>query len=153
MNVKEVSKDDINDLKEIAKNAIHGLLDVKYDLKQNIVDDTLGHIDRNIVASNRVFLKYKDSEISGFVLVQEYWNLSDLFVSPSKQGRGIGRRLIDEVKVACISKGIGFIRVNSSLNAEGFYRKMGFVTFAPKIEVPDFVVPLIYKFKIVSGES
>jgi GNAT superfamily N-acetyltransferase len=147
MKIEEASEDDIAELKDLAKSAIIKSVDVDKEIKKEIIADTMTHIERNISGSERVFLKYSDSAILGFILVQNYWNLSDLFVSPKSHGKGIGRQLFGAAKKECIAhNNKSFIRVNSSLNAEGFYRKMGFVTFTPEKEAPSFVVPLIYNF-------
>lgn len=147
MKIEEVSIEDINQLKELARSAILESVDASSDIKEEIVSDTVSHIEKNISGSDRVFLKCTDLEILGFILVQNYWNLSDLFVLPTSHGKGIGRQLFNEAKAVCADHSKkDYIRVNSSLNAEGFYRKISFVTFTPKREVPDFVVPLIYKF-------
>ena len=147
MKIEEVSKEDIGELKEIARSAILESVEVSDDIKKEIVADTMMHIEGNISASERVFLKCSDSSILGFILVQNFWNLSDLFVLPKSHHSGIGRHLFNAAQAACSGgRGKGYIRVNSSLNAEGFYRKMGFVSFTPEKEVPNFVIPLIYNF-------
>ena len=145
INIEKVSIDDIEKLKELAKNAILDSVDAGIDIKKEIIVDTENHIDRNLTGSDRVFLKYTDKTVLGFILIQKFWNLSDLFVLPSAQGIGIGKQLFDEAKATCVVSGNRFIRVNSSFNAEGFYRNIGFVTYSPDTKVPDFIVPLIYR--------
>jgi GNAT superfamily N-acetyltransferase len=147
MKIEDVSKEDVDELKELARSAILESVEASDDIKVDVIADTMRHIDRNISNSERVFLKCTDSSILGFILVQNYWNLSDLYVLPALHSRGIGQRLFLVAKEKCVGiKGKSYIRVNSSLNAEGFYRKVGFVSFFPEKEVPDFVVPLIYNF-------
>jgi len=146
MTIENVSVSDIGKLKELAKSTILDSVDAGIDIKKAIITDTENHIEGNLPRSDRVFLKYTDETILGFILIQKFWNLSDLFVLPSAQGNGVGKQLFDEAKAACTVSGGDIIRVNSSLNAEGFYRKVGFVTYVPNTEVPDFIVPLIYKF-------
>ena len=146
MDIEEASTDDNDILKRLAETTIHASVDASVDSKREIVGATWRHIDTHLAGSDRVFLKYTDSTILGFILVRNYWNLSDLFVLPSAQGIGIGRRLLDGAKTVCEDAGPGFIRVNSSLNAENFYRRSGFVAFLPDGDVPNFVVPLVYRF-------
>ena len=91
------------------------------------------------------FKKACDSEISGFILIKNHWNLSDLFVLPEEHGKGIGKALFNTAKKLCkLKQDKNYILVNSSSNAVDFYRKLGFKTYTPIKEVPDFVVPLIY---------
>lgn len=63
----------------------------------------------------------------GAILVRDYWNLCNLFVARGAQGRGIGSALIRCAVDACRSKSPrGYIRMNSSQNAIGFYQHLGF---------------------------
>jgi predicted N-acetyltransferase YhbS len=51
-----------------------------------------------------------------------------VFVAPDVQNRGIGRRLMHELEHRARVKGITTLSVPSSITAELFYAKMGFVT-------------------------
>lgn len=147
MNIQSVSETDSEALKKLARISIYESVDVEDDLKPEIVSDTYSHIDTNIQKENSVFLKYSIPDITGFILIQDYWNLSDLFVHPDAQSQGIGKLLFTAAKEACYSnQNKGYIRVNSSRNAESFYRKLGFVSFSPEKKIPEYVVPLIYNF-------
>ena len=143
MGIEGVSAGDAESLKRLARKTILESVNAGIDQRRGIVADAERHVDTHLAGSDRVFLKYTDSTILGFILVQKYWNLSDLFVLPSVHGNGIGRRLVDEARSACKDSGAEFIRVNSSLDAEGFYRRLGFVAHVPENAVPDFVVPLV----------
>lgn len=49
-----------------------------------------------------------------------------IFVDPTSHGKGVGRRLLEHgLKIA--SKNHAKIKVDATLNAEGFYKKHGFV--------------------------
>lgn len=147
MNIEKVSEKDLETIKELARRAIMESVDASDSIKNEIITDTMMHIEKNIGESERIFLKCIDEKVLGFILIQEYWNLSDLFVIPEAHGKGVGKRLLNTAISACLPKQKkGYIRVNSSLNAEGFYRRLGFETFTPEKEVPSFVVPLIYNF-------
>jgi GNAT superfamily N-acetyltransferase len=70
-------------------------------------------------------------ELVGVVLVRDYWNLCHLFVAPEHQGRGLGRKLLEAALSACkCQSSRGIVRLNSSRNALGFYRHIGFVAVA-----------------------
>ena len=147
MKIEKISNKDIEVIKKIAKKAILESVDVSIDLKEEIISDTMKHIDKGLSNSECVFLKYTETDILGFILIQEYWNLSDLFVLPEMHGKGIGKALFNAAQNLCKPRqDKGYILVNSSINAEGFYRNIGFENFSPKREVPSFVVPLKYKF-------
>jgi ribosomal protein S18 acetylase RimI-like enzyme len=69
----------------------------------------------------------RDATIVGVILVRNFWNLCSLFVDPTYQGEGIGRSLIVEAIERCASKKErSYVRVNSSANAVGFYKAIGF---------------------------
>ncbi|HEX5056984.1 MAG TPA: GNAT family N-acetyltransferase [Gammaproteobacteria bacterium] len=147
MQITAVTKADVEEIKNLARRAILEVVTVDASLKQGIIADTDRHIDGNLGNEKSVFLKCRADRVVGFILVQDSWNLSDLFVLPEAHGKGIGRLLFDSARSICESnRNRNYIRVNSSLNAEGFYRKLGFETFIPEKAPPDFVVPLIYHF-------
>lgn len=147
MNIEKVSEKDLDVIKELARRSIIESVDANDSIKNEIITDTMIRIERNIYKSDCVFLKCSNEKVLGFILIQEYWNLSDLFLIPEAHGKGIGKFLLNAAISACLPRQEkGHIRVNASLNAEGFYRRLGFVTFNPENEVPNFVVPLIYNF-------
>ncbi len=91
------------------------------------------------------YLKYNNGNTVGYILIKEYWNLAHLFVAPSAQNKGIGKALWSSALKICRKENTeGFIRVNSSLNAVGFYKKLGFCNFSPERPIPKFATPLIY---------
>lgn len=146
--ILEVSKKDEKVLKEISKKAILEAVDAEAGLKAGLVEDTFKHIEDGLGNPSGVFLVYNDSaEHLGYIQVREYWNLSNLFVLPKAHGKGVGAKLLGAALEACrLKSDWGYVRTNSSVNAEGFYRNAGFSSFTPDKPVPDFVVPLIYSF-------
>lgn len=69
-----------------------------------------------------------DERIIGMILVKNFWNLCCLFVDPAFHGAGIGRALLSEAVRRSSSKGErAHMKVNSSPNAVGFYKAMGFI--------------------------
>jgi len=144
MAITPVKADDLLVLGEIARTAIIESVDLSDKLKGEVLSDTSRHLKKGISLPERVFLKFGRKDVLGFILIQDYWNLSDLYVSPKAHGQGIGRALFEAARERCIAASAPYIRANSSRNAEPFYRKLGFIDFTPEKETPDFVVPLIY---------
>ena len=60
--------------------------------------------------------------------------LHSLFVEPSRQGQGIGRRLVDHIESHAVACGIAELRVSSSITARAFYEKRGYrlLAFEPR---------------------
>jgi GNAT superfamily N-acetyltransferase len=145
MNIEEISETDIDILKGVARRAIIESVEADDAIKEKLIIDTARHIDANTSNADRVFLRCVDDGVLGFILIQDYWNLSDLFVLPEAHGKGVGKMLFNAAKSVCLNNpNKGYIRVNSSFNAEGFYRALGFESFNTGKELPNFIVPLIY---------
>ncbi|MGR9075292.1 GNAT family N-acetyltransferase [Rhizobium leguminosarum] len=49
-----------------------------------------------------------------------------VFVSPTVQGRGIGRRLMQTVEIAAFASGVKALQVPASLTARYFYARLGY---------------------------
>ncbi len=147
MNIAVVTIDDIRVLKVIAEMAINQSVKVVPEKKPAILHDVCSNIDNWAGKNNCVFLKYKEEhKLIGFILIKEYWNLSDLFILPSEHRKGLGKKLFQKAIIICKKKTVkSSVRVNSSLNAVGFYKNMGFVSM-PKQKTQENVVSLEYHF-------
>ncbi len=89
----------------------------------------------------------QDNRILGVILIKKYWNLTNLFVHPNHQGQGVGGALLAAGLESCRSRSPrGKLQVNSSANAVGFYKSMGFVQTGPGINRPGGCVPLEFLF-------
>lgn len=143
----EVSKADVKKLKEIAKSAMMDSVLATSEEKKILLKSIKSDIDKYIMSNNCIYLKLEDNEIKGYILIKEFWNLAHLFVSPKFQGSGFGSKLLKKGIKACKEiNSNSYIRVNSSHNALGFYKNMGFIEYVPEKSVPNFAVPLIYNF-------
>lgn len=86
--------------------------------------------------------------VVGVVLVKEYWNLTNLFVAPDHQGRGIGRLLLEAAMAACRTRSPrGALLLNSSTVACGFYEHLGFRQTGPGRDRPGGCVPYRHDFR------
>ncbi len=87
---------------------------------------------------NSVFRLTENNTIVGFCAIEEKENeyeIGHLWILPKFMGKGYGKILLDEsLKRTCISR--KRIIVISDPNAEKFYQKMGFETFAQKESYP-----------------
>lgn len=128
MSSKPVAETDLEELWVVAEVALR----VSVMLPSDVLEDLLEHTRKNIVGyisrPDCVFLKYEENaEIIGFILIKEYWNLSDLFVLPEHQSKGVGSALLLEALAICrLQSTRQSVRLNSSINAVRFYSRHGF---------------------------
>jgi len=78
-----------------------------------------------LIAAGNMVVAERDGRIVGFVDA-EPGEVTRLFILPEVAGAGLGKRLLD-IGIAKASAGhAGPIRVESTINAESFYRRQGF---------------------------
>ena len=119
------------------ERVIETSVDASPDEKAAFIANTRQNLSKWLDAPERCvhLVAHNDGELAGEVLVREFWNLCHLFVAPEHQSRGLGRRLLEEALAACAGRSPrGVIRLNSSRNAVGFYKRHGFVEAQ---DVPD----------------
>lgn len=74
-------------------------------------------------SSNKPPLK----RVIGMVMLDEpYAQVEALFVSPDAMGLGVGKSLLQFIETKAFNLGIAQLRLESTLNAVGFYRHCGF---------------------------
>ena len=129
---REINIEDTQEVAEICKDALgydvnvenvkKQIVKLTNDKKQNII---IGYEDENT------------GKIIGFVHAQMYesfysdlgLNILGLAVNPDFQGRGIGRKLMNELENYAVDYNISFIRLNSAMKREEahkFYEHMGY---------------------------
>lgn len=147
MEISHVVRGDIEQLKYIARDAVTTSVTIGEAESSALLQSIELDVERYFDCPHSFYFKAGFDSPVGYILVKEYWNLAHLFVSPEYQGRGVGGRLLASAMNACRANNEkGFMRVNSSLNAVGFYERHGFVRFKPDKPVPSFAVPMIYQF-------
>lgn len=84
-----------------------------------------------------------DGRIVGVLLLQNAWNLTNLFVDPEHHRRGIGRTLLAvAIEHASEHGDTGCIKLNSSTFAVSFYEANGFVQIGPGKDRPGGCIPM-----------
>jgi GNAT superfamily N-acetyltransferase len=100
---------------------------------QEVIDAWIGprrvnRFEKGQRRGNEYFVLIRDGQVAAFgALKLEDQLLEALFVQPSLAGQGIGRALLDFLVGKTRAAGCPRLRVNSSLNAVGFYRANGFL--------------------------
>lgn len=77
------------------------------------------------IEKNLAFI-HKDREVDGFILVTYSGTILLNYVSPKKQNKGIGSKLLSYVKLILSEIGINKILLESTLTAQEFYKKNHF---------------------------
>jgi ribosomal protein S18 acetylase RimI-like enzyme len=111
----------------ITKASVSGLARASYSKDQ--IDNWMGErtpaFYQALIAKGRMTVCQRDGVVVGFVDA-EPGEVTRLFVLPEAAGVGLGRRLLDiGITQARLGHG-GPIRLEATINAEGFYRKCGF---------------------------
>ncbi len=136
--IEKTSAVDLNEIKQVAKLSLCECVEAPRQEKERLLPHIWSDIEECINSSNAIFLKYSTDQILGFILIKDGWNLSQLFVHPEQQGKGVGKALLISGIEQVLAEGKSAeLKLNSSLNARGFYLAMGFdvdATRKPKSE-------------------
>lgn len=88
------------------------------------------------------YVAEENNEIIGCGGIGPYWNsetessLFTIFVNPSFQGRGIGKKIVETLEKDEYFMRAKRIEVPSSITSQLFYKKMGY-NYKDNIEIPD----------------
>jgi len=150
MIIRTLLPEDLIQLREIAKTAVNASVEAPSANKQEIVTGIYDNLAIAISSpqSGAFLVSENKDHAQGFILIKNYWNLSDLFVSPSHHGEGIGQALwTAALKICETNSERNSIRVNSSLNAVTFYESLEFYKIEREKKHPAWIVPLERKIK------
>lgn len=147
--ITAVTPADLPAIRQLIQAALRsGVTQIESDIQYLIGD--IGHSLDQWAGSpaGKLHLKYMDGDaIAGVILVKDAWNLTNLFVDPRHQGKGIGRALVGHALSKCRGRSPrNALLVNSSTNAVAFYRRLGFVPAGEPRDLPGGCVPLRYDF-------
>jgi GNAT superfamily N-acetyltransferase len=88
-----------------------------------------------IAESSRVYVvAYDAQDLAGFIALRDATRISQFFVEPRHQGKGLGRKLWNEVRLVAGATEDAEFTVDSSLNAVPVYEKFGFTVCGPVAE-------------------
>lgn len=68
----------------------------------------------------------------GVVSPADGW-LNAVYVAPSANGQGVGRRLVAALESVALASGCEGLRLHSTPNAVGFYRRLGYLAIGPAV--------------------
>ena len=82
---------------------------------------------RVALSSRALFVAEWQGEIVGFgQLDPEKGEIEACYVAPAAVGAGVGAELLRRMEAEALRRGISIVRLNSTLNAEGFYTHCGY---------------------------
>ncbi len=81
---------------------------------------------RGMIARRRVLIARDGGRMVGTAAL-EGAAVRSVFVLPEAQGRGVGAALMAEVARVAARDGCATLRLSSSLTAQGFYERLGFI--------------------------
>jgi putative acetyltransferase len=100
------------------------------------------HVDPTAIAeraeTHMTLEAWSGTDLVGVLELRESTRISMLFVATSHMGMGIASQLVACAEEACRSAGQTLMTVHSSLNAEAFYRRVGFVPIDRQQKVHGF---------------
>lgn len=142
--IEPVAEDDLPAIRTLIAAAIRHSVAHSEAEARFLIEDVHGSLDswRDHPADALHLRCSSAGSVVGVVLVKEYWNLTNLFVAPDHQGRGIGRLLLEAAMEACRTRSPrGALLLNSSTVACGFYERLGFRQTGPGRDRPGGCVP------------
>lgn len=106
------------------------------------------------LAEHRVWVATDAERIVGMCALEDRgdrWSLEHVWVEPSSQGHGVGRRLVEHVLAEARAIHPGIVELLSDPNATGFYERLGArragSVAAPMEGAPDRELPR-YEFNV-----
>ncbi|MDD1022348.1 MULTISPECIES: GNAT family N-acetyltransferase [Pseudomonas] len=81
---------------------------------------------RQLMQRRQMFVALVDGELLGTASLDGR-AVRSVFVDPAYHGHGLGRQLMAAVEQAALDSGLTSLVVPSSITAEGFYARLGFV--------------------------
>lgn len=102
-----------------ASREAHGFIPMEY------WESTAPLVEREILPAAETRVWVENGVVQGFLSLVEGDHIGALFVAPEHQGRGIGKRLLEDCKAGRRLLTLAVYRENRG--AERFYRREGFV--------------------------
>lgn len=83
---------------------------------------------RSMSHRRQIWVYEEEDRITATIALEDD-TISGFFVAPDRQGRGIGRQLLEFMEGRARQKGLRALRLSASLTAVGFYTRLGYTTF------------------------
>jgi GNAT superfamily N-acetyltransferase len=104
---------------------ISNLSDYDLEIIGNLIDAFSPNQLRALAGKRRIYIYEEDGVLLGTIGLED-GKLYNFFVSPDRQGSGVGGELLDYVEKKAKAEGRQKLTVDSSLTAVAFYRRKGY---------------------------
>lgn len=129
MNIRRATPADAEAMSQLHRDSVTALCSAGYDETQLRDWNAALSAERLLsrMESAYVLVDEEREELAGFCILDvAARELVSLYVNPEFAGRGVGRELMRHAEEAALAAGVEMLVLNSSLNAEAFYAKLGF---------------------------
>jgi putative acetyltransferase len=130
--VRELQEDELRSYIDIVNSAITGLATTHYtaDVIHNwivpVTDETLNELRLNEDREIRLVAELNGQLVGIGALVVERSELRACYVLPAAARQGVGTALVNAIETIARAEGLDYLAFAASLNAEPFYRALGY---------------------------
>jgi GNAT superfamily N-acetyltransferase len=139
-----------NEISDLVRSVFDEFIGFKYSKKGNeVFHDFIDpqNILERYQSGNIILIYLINNKIAGVIEVRDNYHICLFFVHKDLQGKGIGRKLFDEIKYTLRGK-TDFVDVNASPNSVTVYSKLGFkIIDYQKDENGMIYTPMKYEYK------
>jgi GNAT superfamily N-acetyltransferase len=125
--IRLIEERDLQRVSALIQNTllVSNLADYDLEIIGNLLAAFSPEAIRNLAGKRRIFILEENGLLLGTIGL-EGDKVYNFFVSPDRQGSGIGGRLLDFIEGQARAEGRGRLTVDSSLTAVSFYRSKGY---------------------------
>ena len=100
------------------------------DYPQNIILKVVSNFSPDklklLMKQRQTFVAILNDEVIGTAAIEENF-IRTVFILPNNQKYGVGKLLVQHIEQIAFKKGYSSLKVSSSITAEGFYVRLGYV--------------------------
>ena len=125
--IRLIQERDLQRVSALIQNTllVSNLADYDLEIIGNLQDAFKTDQLRALAGKRRIYLFEEDGALLGTIGLEDD-KVYNFFVSPERQGSGVGGQLLDFVENLARAEGLRKITVDSSLTAVSFYRRKGY---------------------------
>lgn len=125
--IRLIEARDLQSVSALIQNTllISNLSDYDLEIIENLIDAFSPDQLRALAGKRRIYIYEEDGVLLGTIGLED-GKLCNFFVSPDRQGSGVGGELLDYVEKKARAEGRQKLAVDSSLTAVTFYRRKGY---------------------------